>query len=223
MFYFVKPPWGLKKLYSSYIWSVPEKEKTLYLTFDDGPHETATPFILNELKKYNAQATFFCLGKNVFSYPAIYNRIVNEGHAVGNHTYNHLNGWKTTDKKYLQDIADASKYIDSDFFRPPYGKITNFQSKLINKKQERNKNKGESFVVTEQVLSFKIFMWSVLCGDFDTTISPAKCLQNILKNTKNGSIIVFHDSTKAWIRMSYALPHTLEFFSERGFQFKKLE
>ncbi|HEX6847149.1 MAG TPA: polysaccharide deacetylase family protein, partial [Chitinophagaceae bacterium] len=131
MFYFVKTPGWLKRIYASYIWSIPVNEKILYLTFDDGPHPEATPFVLNELKKYAALGTFFCIGKNVVCYPGIYKQIIEEGHSVGNHTYNHLNGWKTNNQDYLSDIALASNEIDSHLFRPPYGRITPFQAKNL--------------------------------------------------------------------------------------------
>ena len=131
MKYFVKTPWWLKRIYSSYIWNMKTKEKIIYLSFDDGPHPVATPFVLDELKKYNAKATFFCIGKNVMAEPAIYKRILDEGHAVGNHTHNHFNGWKTKDEIYLEDVREAAKFIDSTLFRPPYGRITSFQAKNI--------------------------------------------------------------------------------------------
>src|SRR5450432_1071984 len=124
MFYFVKTPWLLKKFYPSCIWNVPAQKKIIYLTFDDGPHPVATPFVLDELKKYNAKATFFCIGKNVAEHPDIYAKVLNEGHRVGNHTHNHLNGWKSSDSAYFSNIEQAAKYIDSDLFRPPYGRIT---------------------------------------------------------------------------------------------------
>src|SRR3954453_83674 len=129
--YFIKAPWWLKRFYSSFIWKIPTKEKVLYLTFDDGPHETATSFILDELKKYNAKATFFCIGKNVVNLPSVYKRILDEGHKTGNHTHNHLNGWKTDDTTYINNIVQAAKYIDSNLFRPPYGRVKKFQSKLL--------------------------------------------------------------------------------------------
>ena len=209
--YFIKAPWWLRKFYSSFIWKIPTKEKVLYLTFDDGPHETATPFILDELKKYGAKATFFCIGKNVVSLPSLYKRMLGEGHKAGNHTYNHLNGWKTDDTTYINNIADAAKYIDSNLFRPPYGRIKRFQSKLLMRRKDSSRP------------LFKIIMWDVLCGDFDVKLSPQQCLDNVLKNAAKGSIVVFHDSTKAWSRMSYALPRVLEHFSKEGYMFKALE
>ena len=208
MFYFVKTPGWLKKIYDSYIWSIPESDKILYLTFDDGPHPEATPFVLNELKKYNVLATFFCIGKNVVAYPGIYKKIIQEGHSVGNHTYNHLNGWKTNNDDYLNDIALASKEIDSYLFRPPYGRITSFQAK--NLKTVMNGKEP------------KVIMWDVLSGDFDIACSPQQCLENVLFASVPGSIIVFHDSEKAFPRLEYTLPKILHYFSEKGYLFKAL-
>ena len=201
-------------MYPSLIWEKPTKEKILYLTFDDGPHATATPFVLDELKKYNAKATFFCIGKNVAEHPGIYRRIIEEGHRVGNHTYNHLNGWKTKDEIYFQNVFEAAKYIDSDLFRPPYGRVTKFQAAVL-------QQSGKAPAIGKQ--AFKIIMWSLLSGDFDTKLSPAGCLQNIILHAKPGYIIVFHDSTKAWSRMSYTLPRVLEHYSKEGYIFKALE
>ena len=208
MKYFVKSPWWLKKFYPSYTWQVKTREKVIYLTFDDGPHEQATPFVLNELKKYNAKATFFCVGKNVSALPTLYNRIIEEGHTTGNHTYNHLNGWKTADAVYLKDVADASNVIHSSLFRPPYGRIRSFQAKNI------------PAVLKDP--NAKIVMWNVLSGDFDQTISKEQCLKNVVMNANAGSIIVFHDSTKALPLLEYCLPRTLEFFSEKGFRFESI-
>lgn len=209
--YLIKAPWLLRKLYPSFTWKIPEKEKIIYLTFDDGPHPEATPFALDELKKYNAKATFFCIGKNVTEHPAIYRRIIEEGHKPGNHTQNHLNGWKTDDTTYLHNVIEAAKHIDSNLFRPPYGKITKFQAKALQRKE-----------TTDRPL-FKIVMWDVLSGDFDIKLSPQKCLKHVINNVTNGSIVVFHDSTKAWSRMSYALPKMLEHFTKQGFVFKPLQ
>jgi peptidoglycan-N-acetylglucosamine deacetylase len=204
MFYFVKTPWLLKKIYPGCTWEVEAPGKDIYLTFDDGPHPLATPFVLQELEKYHAKATFFCLGKNVKDYFEIYKQIISASHKPGNHTFNHLNGWKTPDKKYLEDILQAANIIDSDLFRPPYGKITKFQLKAL---------RGEKF-------NLKTIMWNVLSGDFDEKITPENCYLNVINNAGPGSIIIFHDSSKALPRLQYALPRVLEYFTEKGFQFK---
>ncbi len=224
MYYFVKTPWWIKKLYPYLQWDVSTEEKFLYLTFDDGPHETATPFVLDQLKQYNAKATFFCVGKNVIDQPNIYRRILDEGHKIGNHTHNHLNGRKVKDKIYIENIFEAAKYIDSNLFRPPYGRITKFQADILkNMKYEVQSTDGIKTSNSElQTSNFHIIMWNVLSGDFDTKLSPEKCFQNVLLHARPGSIIVFHDSSKAFDRMSYALPKMLEHFSKLGFQFKAL-
>ena len=208
MFYFVKTPGWLNKIYDSYIWSIPGSDKILYLTFDDGPHPEATTFVLKELKKYNVLATFFCIGKNVVAYPDIYKQIIQEGHSVGNHTYNHLNGWKTNNDDYLNDIALASNEIDSYLFRPPYGRITSFQAKNLKQAMKGKKP--------------KVIMWDVLSGDFDTECTPQQCLANVIFASVPGSIIVFHDSEKAFPRLEYTLPKILHYFSEKGYLFKAL-
>ena len=206
MFYLSKMPRWISAFYKQCIWSVPVTEKKVFLSFDDGPHPTITPFVLDELKKYNARASFFCIGKNVLAFPEVYKRIIDEGHAVGNHSFNHLNGWKTNDAIYLDDIAEAKKYIDSNLFRPPYGRITRFQLDQLNKPR----------------FKLKTVMWTVLSGDFDTKITPEKCLENVMNNCKPGSIIVFHDSEKAMERMRFALTGTLEQLSKQGYSFEKL-
>ena len=187
---------------------MPANEKKIYLTFDDGPHPDATTFVLDELKKYGAKATFFCIGENVLKHPGLYKRIEEEGHAVGNHTQHHLNGWKTQNEIYLQDIAEASAHINTNLFRPPYGRIRSSQAKKI--------------PGVMQKMNARIIMWSVLSGDFDENITPEKCYQNVIDNSKAGSIVVFHDSQKAYMRLSYALPLTLHFFEEKGYQFATL-
>ena len=206
MFYFVKSPFWLKRIYSDLFWEIPTQEKKLFLTFDDGPHPIITMQVLDLLKAYNAKATFFCIGNNVVKHPEVYKRIIDEGHAVGNHTYNHLNGWKTADELYLNDINKAMEYIDSNLFRPPYGRISRFQIQQLLKPKYQ----------------MKMIMWSVLSGDFDPDISAEKCLNNVLLSTKAGSIIVFHDSEKAAEKMFYALPKVLAQFSKKGFAFEKI-
>lgn len=181
----------------------------MYLTFDDGPHPTVTSFVLDELKKHNANATFFCIGKNVITYPEIYKRILDEGHIVGNHTHNHLNGWKNKSRVYLSDVNKASGYIDSSLFRPPYGKIKISQSRKLPSAMKKTNT--------------KIVMWDVLSGDFDLGISPQHCADNVLRYARPGSIIVFHDSSKAYPRIKHALPETLKFFGEKGYHFHSLQ
>ncbi len=206
MFYMARTPWWLKKIYPGLIWQMPVKEKVLYLSFDDGPHPEATPFVLDELKKYDARATFFCIGKNVKEYPQVYRRVLLDGHRVGNHTQNHLNGWKVADKKYIENIRDAAQLIDSDLFRPPYGRISVFQSKLL---------RGAPF-------DYKIVMWEVLSGDFDREINAEKCARNVIRYARPGSIVVFHDSEKAFDRLRGALPAVLKHFSELGYRFEAI-
>jgi peptidoglycan/xylan/chitin deacetylase (PgdA/CDA1 family) len=179
----------------------------LYLTFDDGPHPVITETVLNILKKYNAKASFFCIGDNVAKYPDTYQRILSEGHTIGNHTYNHLNGWKTGDEEYLSNTRRASELIQSRLFRPPYGKIK--------MSQKRKLMYGE--------MKMKIIMWSVLSGDFDKRLTPERCARYVIRSSKPGSIIVFHDSEKAAERMLFALPKVLEHFSALGYRFDRIE
>lgn len=205
--YLVTSPWWMRALYPrKLIWQLPPNEKVLYLTFDDGPHPEATPTALELLAAYGAKATFFCIGNNVEKYPHIYRSLLDQGHRVGNHTHNHLNGWKTADKDWLANVAEAAKWIDSDLFRPPYGRITPFQARML--------QQGPS--------PYRIVMWSVLSADFDTRTSENTCFEHIRRHARPGSIIVFHDSEKALPRMEGALRKTLAFFSNAGYQFKAL-
>jgi len=207
--YFVRTPWWLKKLYPARLWNVDTKKNILYLSFDDGPHPEATPFVLNELKKQNALATFFCIGKNILQWPEIYRRILDEGHTVGNHTQNHLNGWKVNNEVYMKDIAEAANYIDSDLFRPPYGRMTSFQASHLRLAMRGRKP--------------RIVMWDVLSADFDATTTAENCLENVIFKSKPGSIIVFHDSEKAYSKLQYCLPKILQFLSEKGCRFDALK
>jgi peptidoglycan/xylan/chitin deacetylase (PgdA/CDA1 family) len=209
MKYFVKTPWWIKKAFPSYMWSVSTKEKVLYLTFDDGPHPEITPFVLNELKKFHALATFFCVGKNVIAFPEVYKQLLYEGHVVGNHTQNHLNGWKTSNDVYMKDIAEASRCIDSNLFRPPYGRITRFQAKHLSAAMKAQKA--------------KVIMWDILSADFDKEVSAEQSLQFVIFRSSPGSIIVFHDSEKAFDKLRYVLPKVLQHFTEQGFKFLSLE
>lgn len=206
MYYLVKTPWLLKKLYPECIWNIDTSEKVLYLTFDDGPHPQATSFVLDQLKQYNARATFFCIGKNVEAYFDIYKKILQDNHKPGNHTYSHLNGWETPDETYLNDIYAAKKIIDSPLFRPPYGRITKFQLTQL---------RGIKY-------NLNPVMWTVLSGDFDNRVSNEKCLNNVLKNSGPGSIVVFHDSEKCFEKLQFVLPKVLEYFHAKGYSFKAL-
>ncbi len=204
--YLIKTPIILKALYNRCIWHIKDNANSVYITFDDGPHPKATPFILEQLKKYNAKATFFCIGKNVAEYPEIFQQIIDAGHAVGNHTYNHLNGWKTNNFTYFKNINKAHQLIQSNIFRPPYGRITHAQAVGIEKLFPK----------------MKIIMWDVLSGDFDLELSPEECYQNVIETAVPGSIIVFHDSDKAWERLEYALPKFLKYATEQNWKFKKI-
>jgi len=207
--YFIKTPWFIKKIFPSYVWDMPGNEKTLYLSFDDGPHPEVTPFVLQELKKYNAKATFFCVGTNVALHPQVYQQIISEGHAVGNHSHTHPNGWETPTAEYINDIAKAANYIQSNLFRPPYGRI---------KKQQAKKVK---YAMNNE--STRVIMWDVLSADFDTDFSPQQCLDNVLRNCTNGSIVVFHDSEKAFPNLHYCLPEAMKQLAGEGYNFKKIE
>jgi len=205
MFYLTHTPWWLKKIYPTCIWDIPVNDKSIFITFDDGPHPEATPFVLERLKQYEAKGTFFCIGKNVAAHPSIFETIKKEGHALGNHTMHHANGWQTANEIYIKEISDANILIDTHLFRPPYGRIKKAQIKEL----QRPTN-GIS-------TTYKIIMWSVLSGDFDTGIDGEKCFQNVIRSVRPGSIIVFHDSAKALPRLQYALPKLLNWLKENNY------
>lgn len=206
-FYWIKTNWFIKKIFSNYTWDVSNTGKTVYLTFDDGPIPVVTEWVLAELKKYNFKATFFCIGENIDKHPEIFKKIISRGNSIGNHTFNHLNGWKKSTEAYLENIRECEDIIEkttdynsnAKIFRPPYGKLKTAQSKAIRE------------------LGYKIIMWDVLSADFDTTLSKEQCLDNVLSNVKPGSIIVFHDSVKAFKNLEYVLPKTLAFLKENKF------
>ncbi len=204
--YLVKTPWLLKKLYPNLLWDADRSSKCIYLTFDDGPIPVVTPSVLNLLKQYNAKATFFCIGDNVNKHPDIFEQVKSDGHAIGNHTYNHLKGTETDDEVYLENFLRADELLDSMLFRPPYGRMKTSQVKLL-----QNAKPGLQAV-----------MWNVLSADFDASVTPEKCLDNVIKNTKSGDIVLFHDSLKARERMQYALPRALEIWSRAGYEFTPL-
>ena len=198
--YFVKTPSILKPIMGDMLWSVDSEKKELFLTFDDGPTSRVTESVLDILSSFGAKATFFCLGKNVEQFPEIYKRIIDEGHVVGNHTYDHPNGWKTNDSSYFSNVKNCSELVDSKLFRPPYGKISRSQHKFLKE-------------------DYTIVMWDVLSGDFDLSITPEKCLGNVISNSSKGSIIVMHDSLKAEKNLRYSLPRILDHFTNEGFSF----
>ena len=206
--YFIKIPWIVKKLFPDYIWNIPTHEKAVYLTFDDGPHPQVTPWVLQQLKEYNALATFFCIGNYVKQYPDVFNQVLTDGHSTGNHTQHHLNGWQTSNTEYFKDISQASHFIKSNLFRPPYGKIKTKQAKNIANAL------GE--------MNAKIIMWDVLSADFDVLASKEECLSNVLNNVTPGSVVVFHDSEKAFKNLEYILPLVLKTLQKQNYQFKKI-
>lgn len=202
--YTVRPNKFLKIFLQKALWRVSTVEKKVYLTFDDGPIPGVTPWVLEQLGKYNAKATFFCVGDNVKKNPGLFDELKKQGHAVGNHTFNHLDGWRTENDKYFQNVEQCNSVVGSSLFRPPYGKLKRAQYAALSEK-------------------YSIIMWDVLAGDFDHDTSPEKCLKNVISKTREGSIVVFHDSLKAQERMEYALPRFLKYFSEKGFTFEKLQ
>ena len=200
-------PRFIQRLYPERIWAFSRSSNSVFLTFDDGPIPEVTPWVLDKLKKHNAKATFFCIGENVQKHPEVFQKILSEGHSVGNHTFNHLKGTKTETSEYIENVEKAGRQMEnnsefkiqnSKLFRPPYGKITPIQAKKLQKK------------------GIKIVMWDIISYDFDATISEEQCLQNVLKNIKPGSIIVFHDSLKAEKNLRYVLPKVLEFIGEKN-------
>jgi peptidoglycan/xylan/chitin deacetylase (PgdA/CDA1 family) len=178
-------------------------EKKLYLTFDDGPVPSVTPWVLDILKQSNTKATFFCVGENIQRYPEIFARIINEQHQVGNHTHNHLNGWNTDTNRYLENIEKCAQVAPSGLFRPPYGRMKPTQSKRI-------------------ANLYTTVMWDVLSGDYDKETEPGKCLQNVIDAARNGSIIVFHDNIKAFRNLEYTLPRFIDYAKVKGFEFDTL-
>jgi len=205
--YLIQTPGILRTLAPAFsIWekTVPAAEPAVYLTFDDGPHPEATPFVLDQLAAYKGRGTFFCIGKNVVEYPHIYQRILDEGHAVGNHTHNHLKGWATDTATYIENVRQAAQFINSKLFRPPYGRIKRMQARHLHES------------------GYSIIMWSLLSGDFDMGLSPERCLENVVFHLKPGDIVVFHDSRKAWDRLRFVLPRVLELCKKNQWQVKPL-
>lgn len=203
----------MRTMYPDFIWRVKTDEKVIYLTFDDGPVPEITEFVLEQLEKYQAKATFFCIGDNIQKHPHVFEQVVNQGHTIGNHTFNHLKGWRTVNEVYLENFKKCDNIIINSppfipqttipKFRPPYGRIKKSQAAEILKTHE-------------------IIMWDVLSGDYDQSIAKERVLKKSIQHSEVGSIVLFHDSIKASKNMMYTLPRFLEHFSEQGFTFKKL-
>ena len=206
-----------KRMFPNYVWDIPGSEKVIYLTFDDGPTPEITEWTLDTLAYFDAKATFFCIGKNIEKHPDIFKKVVQAGHRIGNHTQNHLKGWKTKAQIYVDNVLKAQEHLDNhmpagkddkkllNLFRPPYGQISPKQGKQL------------------MSLNYQIIMWDVVAIDWDKNISPETCLKNVTSKAKTESIVVFHDSVKAKKNMQYALPRTLEFFSKKGYRFAPIQ
>ncbi|MEN8250077.1 MAG: polysaccharide deacetylase family protein [Bacteroidota bacterium] len=205
--FFHKTPWFITKLFPGILWHYRRIEKVLYLTFDDGPLPEVTPWVLEQLKRYNAKATFFMVGENIIKHPETYNTVIREGHTVGNHSMNHLNGWETKNDHYFKNIAEMEELIKEQsrsLLRPPYGRIRLSQLKRLSKQ-------------------YKIVMWDVLSGDFSKSLNKEEILSKSINSTRPGSIIVFHDSLRMFDKVKFVLPQYLAHFHELGYTFKALQ
>lgn len=202
--YLTKTPYLLHKFYfPNDLWCIETDQNDIYLTFDDGPEPEVTPWILDLLDQYNAKATFFCVGNNVGNNPELFSDILRRGHSIGNHTYSHVNGWKSNLYNYFLNVKKCNRHFKTNLFRPPYGKISSRQRALLTK-------------------HFRLIYWTVISGDFDKTISPEICLEKTISSTEKGAIVVFHDSQKAKKNLTFALPAFLKHFHNKGFSFKAI-
>ena len=199
----IKSPKILQRLFDDFLWKIETNEKVIYLTFDDGPHHVITPWIIDLMNQYNAKGTFFLIGDAVKRNPELYQLYKTNGHQIGNHTYRHINGLRSRKKNYLEEIAQCAEFVDSSLFRPPYGQINLRSIREIKKK-------------------YKVVMWDVLSWDFDNETSSEICLSNVIKYTKEGSIVVFHENEKSMKNIMYALPKVLDHFTKLGYQFKAI-
>ena len=198
-----KTPRIVRWAYPECVWRLPTDGKDVYLTFDDGPTPEVTPWVLEELDKVGAKATFFLIGRNVEAHPEIVAQIRDRGHSIGNHCYNHEKGWVTADADYLESVAKTNALLQSNLFRPPYGRIKKSQIAALKDR-------------------YKIIMWDVLSHDYDKRLTPEECITNVVDNVRPGSIIVFHDSVKAWPNLCTSLPEVLKQLSAAGYVFKVL-
>ena len=202
--YLVHTPQYVQALFPGLVWKMPGEDRKIFLTFDDGPIPEVTPWVLDTLESYGAKATFFCVGDNVRKYPEIFDQVIEAGHSVGNHTHNHLSGWRTENIQYFNNVRHCARMVQSRLFRPPYGKLKPSQANFLQR-------------------HYRIIMWDVLSGDFDRNIKPEDCLQNVINHAGAGSIVVFHDSLKAQANLEYALPKVLEHFSSLGYEFAAIK
>ena len=198
------PPLLLTRIFPSFIWQFPEEAQALFLTFDDGPSPEVTPWVLDQLDKYGAKATFFCLGKNAEMHPELYEEILRRGHATGNHSYSHIKGWGMDTGAYVRDVDTAAASIDSNLFRPPYGRIGPHQARVLSER-------------------YKIIMWDVLSRDYSRSLSGKRCAKSVIKHLRQGAIVVFHDSVKSAQNLWVALPLVLRAIKEMGLKCKKIE
>jgi peptidoglycan/xylan/chitin deacetylase (PgdA/CDA1 family) len=201
--YLVKTPKFIQSLFPNFTWRIPTKEQSIYLTFDDGPIPEVTPWVLEQLAQYDAKATFFCVGDNIRKHPDVFRMVKEQGHVTGNHTVNHLDGWTNDNIPYFHNIRRCARQVETDLFRPPYGRLKPQQAQFLQR-------------------HYRIVMWDVLSGDFDPAITPETCYQNVVRNVKPGSIVVFHDSLKAWDTLKVVLPQVLEHFSALGYKFEAM-
>jgi len=201
--YLIKTPKIIKNLFPNFVWNIPTTEKVLYLTFDDGPIPEVTPWVLDQLAMYNAKGTFFCVGENIQKHNDVFQQVVDQGHQVGNHTFNHLSGWKTEVLPYFHNVRKCAQEMQSDLFRPPYGRLRPKQAQFLQR-------------------HYDVIMWDILSGDFDPKITAEQCLDNVIDNAEPGSIIVFHDSLKAQDKLRFVLPRVLAHFEALGYRFEAI-
>lgn len=196
-------PFIIRLFYRKALWRLDKTQKVVYLTFDDGPIPEVTPWVLDLLKDENVKATFFCVGENVQKHPSVFRQLLDEGHTVGNHTFNHIQGLKSDLDNYLSNIEKADKLIGSTLFRPPHGFLKKRQYRALLKK-------------------YRIVMWDVLSRDFDNSITATEVFENVMNFIRPGSLIIFHDSLKAEINMKEALPKVIRSLKNDGYRFETI-
>ena len=200
----IRPPKIIRRLFPSFIWNFPDEKEGIFLTFDDGPRPEVTPWVLDLLDKYNAKATFFCIGKNVEMFPELFEEVKRRGHAVGNHSYSHVKGWGMKTGDYVRDIDIAGDLIKSNLYRPPYARIGTNQARVLSER-------------------YKAIMWTIISRDYNRNLSGNACARNVIPHLEPGAIIVFHDSIKCAPNLFEALPQVLDAIKEKGLMCKKIE